>query len=104
MERIKLYTKYRCKHTGLNFYIIRSGRFNQSFLPVSLDVNPFNDKKKKEPVTLVDEFPDQYFDKTKHHSHLLDCPECQKNWHTVTKQLYWQDKQAELNSSNAAAV
>ena len=89
MERIKLNHKYYCKHTKKSFVVVRSGRANSSYLPVTFES--------------YEVAPDLYFNKEKHKSHLLECKHHQNTWNTATKQLWLQEKEAEKKSMKEAA-
>ena len=89
MQKIQLNHKYRCTHIEKDFVVVRSGRANSSYLPVTFES--------------YEVAPDLYFNKDKHKSHLLECPIHQKTWNVVTKQLWLQDKEAEKKSEKEAA-
>lgn len=74
---IKLNQPYKCRHCGKK-YIIICGYGNGSFLPVELITGK--------------EINDGLFDKSKHHSHLLDCPGLQAQWEDVKKRINRQSK------------
>ena len=74
MPNWKLYTGYCCKHCKKGFIILKSiGKWNQiTYLPINF--NP------------GDNIP-EFFDKEKHRSHLLDCPELAKQWEQIQKDI-----------------
>lgn len=70
------------------FYITYGGgkyAHKYSFVPVN--------------CTLEDEIAN-YFDKTKHRSHLLDCPELQSKWAEVTTQIRYSLLKEEENAKH----
>jgi hypothetical protein len=87
--KIKLNIKYNCKDSNKSFVIVRSGRANNSYLPVTFES--------------YNKAPDLYFNKEKHKSHLLECLVCQSKWNVVTKQLWLQDKEAGTKALKEAA-
>ena len=71
-KKIKLNIKYKCKHCG-NLYTIIKGAYIYSILPVE--------------IITGDEIYDLEFDKEKHKSHLLSCEELKNQWPEV-KEMY----------------
>ncbi len=70
----KLYTGYECRHCTGGFLIVKSqGRRGYiSYLPINFKPG--------------DEIP-EFFDKEKHHSHLLDCPKLADQWERIQKDI-----------------
>ena len=72
MSLTKLNHPYKCKYCGKP-YVILQGFYPWSFLPIELKTgNEINDKE---------------FDKRKHVSHLLNCPELQAKWEQAKKKI-----------------
>lgn len=69
---IKLNYPYRCRHCGKTYAVLK-GRYTWSFLPVE--------------IIRGDEMNDPEYDKEKHTSHLLNCPQLQVQWKEIKKVL-----------------
>lgn len=70
---IYLNQPYRCTHCGKIFVVIHGAKLFNSFLPVD--------------VITGKEIYDTEFDKMKHSSHLLNCPQLQARWESVKKKI-----------------
>ena len=94
---IKFNQPYKCKHCG-KVYIILQGYYPWSFLPVELNAEQL--KTPSPPLRQRSEASGEgergwAFDKTKHISHLKNCPKLQAQWEDVKKQIMDQIKNNE---------
>lgn len=68
---------YSCPHCKTQITVLQ-GRFSHSFLPVEI----INGTEMNDPE----------YDKDKHKSHLLNCPQLQAQWGSIKKKILDQNK------------